>query len=78
MDGYEARYSSRWINPSPEDIERGKNKEPVDHHKYWNLALDDVVNQVPEGDVSEWEVHRRIQVKHRSPGWVDGYRVDLS
>jgi hypothetical protein len=78
MDGYEARYQGDWIDPSPEDVERGKAEQPVDHHKYWDLALHNVLQKVERGDKGPFDVHRKMKVDHNSPGWVDGYRVDLS
>ena len=72
-----ARYEGDWIKPDPEDEERGRNREQVDHSKYWNRALHNVLEKVAEGDEGLYTVTRQVKVKHSSPGWVDGYRVDL-
>jgi hypothetical protein len=75
MSEYEARYTSGWVEPDEDDKGR---EQGVNHHKYWNRALDKVVETVPRDDVGPFEVTKRIRVNHNSPGWVDGYRVDLN
>ena len=75
MSEYEARYKGDWVDVDEDD--RGR-EQGVDHHKYWDRALDNVVNKVPQDDEGPFEVRKHIRVKHRSPGWVDGYRVDLN
>lgn len=75
MNDAEVRYNGDWIEPDESDKGR---REGTDHHKYWNKAIDNVVDKVPEGEEGPFDLHRKIRVKHGSPGWVDGYRVDLS
>lgn len=46
-----------------------------DHHRHLNKALQDAVNA--EQDEGVFEVVYLVSVKHNSPGWVDGYKVEL-
>jgi hypothetical protein len=78
MTPYEgARYEGEWIHPDDDDIGRGKAGQPVQHHKYWDLALDSAVSKVPRSEKGPFAVERYVTVDHDSPGWVDGYKIDL-
>jgi hypothetical protein len=72
-------YQGDWIDL--DEVDRGKaeeEREPVDHHKYWDRALHSARGKVPPGEEGPFRVERYVRMKHHSPGWVDGYRIDLS
>jgi len=54
----------------------------IDHHRYWDEALDKAIADaeeqglVPDGG-RPFEVVHIANVKRSSPGWVDGYRIEL-
>jgi hypothetical protein len=53
---------------------RGLGKEPRHKpHEYWSALLAAAVNTLDEGE--EFEVQTFVYVKHESPGWWDGFRV---
>ena len=43
---YETRYEGDWV--VPDEADKGR-RSATDHHQYWNRALDNVVDTVPEG-----------------------------
>ncbi|HEX5582075.1 hypothetical protein [Gaiella sp.] len=47
------------------------------HHEKFDQALQDAVDKV-RGDDGEWyEVKCYVRIRHSSPGWVDGYSIQL-
>jgi hypothetical protein len=52
-----------------------------DHFRQFNRAIHKAVQAADEelGDEGAWyTVELQVHVIHRSPGWVDGYRVVLT
>jgi hypothetical protein len=48
-------------------------------HQYWLDTVKAAVDTLEEADGEGWAViETAVYVKHRSPGWVDGFRVQLS
>ena len=44
-------------------------------HQYWSALLDAAAATLSEGE--DFTVTTKVFLKHESPGWVDGFRVDL-
>ena len=56
---------------------RGLGRQPrYKPHEYWSALLSAAVNTIDEGE--EFEVHTTVYVKHSSPGWWDGFRVQVT
>jgi hypothetical protein len=49
---------------------------PLPLHHYWSLALRAAANTI-DADEGPFTVETRVLLKHRSPGWVDGFIVKL-
>lgn len=47
------------------------------HHEKLDRALQNAVDAIPAGDPDWFEVRYLVHVRHSSPGWVDGYSVQL-
>jgi hypothetical protein len=48
------------------------------HHEKFDQALQNAVDAISPGDPGWFEVKLFVHVSHSSPGWVDGYRIQLS
>jgi len=47
-------------------------------HQYWVDTVKAAADTLGEEDGEGWvEVRTQVYVKHRSPGWVDGFSVQL-
>jgi hypothetical protein len=78
MSVYEGKtYKGDWIPLDPDDEGPARAEEPIDHHKYWDKALHSARDKVRDGNEGPFRVERWVTIKHGSPGWVDGYRIDL-
>ena len=71
-------YAGDWIYLDDDDRGPAEREEPIAHHKYWDQALHSARGKVPPGKTGPFRVERYVKIEHGSPGWVDGYRVDLS
>ena len=71
-------YVGDWIDLDDEDKGPARDEQPIDHHKYWDRALHNVRGKVEPPNEGPFKVERYVRIKHSSPGWVDGYRIDLS
>ena len=47
-------------------------------HEYLNALLKAAVNTISEDDEGPFEVRTSVYVKHSSPGWWDGFKVQLT
>lgn len=48
-------------------------------HQYWIDTVKAAADTLGEDDGEGWVVvQTEVYVKHRSPGWVDGFRVQLN
>ena len=57
---------------------RGLGPEPrYARHEYLNALLKAAVNTIPESQEGPFEIQTLVYVKHSSPGWWDGFRVNL-
>jgi hypothetical protein len=48
-------------------------------HQYWLDTVKEAADTLDAGDGEGWfDVQTAVYVKHRSPGWVDGFKVQLN
>jgi hypothetical protein len=47
-------------------------------HEHWGDALRQAADSLAPGEADWFNVQTWVYVKHSSPGWVDGFKVQLT